>query len=64
MSYDVIVDTVLSSLTATAESASELDSRTRLLGLINDYEAENWRYERFQDFIWNNIAQTSLSARE
>ncbi len=64
MSYDVIVDTVLASLTTTGDSTPEADSRTRLLGLINDYEAENWRYERFQDFIWNNIAQTSLSARE
>lgn len=64
MSYDVVVDTMLSTVTTSEEVDAGPDGCTRLLGLINDYEDHRWRYQRFQDFVWNNIAQTSLSARE
>lgn len=64
MSYDVVVDAVLTTLAASGEADAGSDERKRLLGLVNDYEDQCWRYQRFQDFVWNNIAQTSLSARE
>jgi len=35
-----------------------------VLSLVNDFEDEKWRYEKFEDFIWNNIALTALSAEE
>lgn len=36
----------------------------KLLSLINDFEDGNWRYQKFQNFIWDNIAETSLSFEE
>ena len=35
-----------------------------VLSLINDFEDGEWRYERFQSFIWDNIAETALSKLE
>lgn len=35
-----------------------------VLSLINDFEDGVWRYERFQSFIWDNIAETALSKQE
>lgn len=35
-----------------------------LLSLINDFENGEWRYSKFQSFIWNNIKETALSHRE
>lgn len=35
-----------------------------LLSIINDFEGGDWRYSKFQNFIWDNIAETSLSYRE
>jgi len=35
-----------------------------VLSLINDFENGNWRYSKFQSFIWNNIAETALSLKE
>jgi hypothetical protein len=38
--------------------------RKTVLGLANDYEDGDWRYASFQDFIWDNVAETALSAQE
>ena len=35
-----------------------------LLSLINDFEEGSWYYERFHDFVLDNIIETSLSAKE
>lgn len=35
-----------------------------VLSLANDFEDEKWRREKFENFIWDNIALTALSARE
>lgn len=35
-----------------------------VLGIINDYEDGQWRYKKFQRFIWDNIKETALSLRE
>lgn len=31
---------------------------------VNDYEDGHWRYGKFYDFIWDNIKETALSAKE
>lgn len=36
----------------------------KVLSLVNDFEDRAWRYEIFENFVWDNIAQTALSARE
>jgi hypothetical protein len=35
-----------------------------VLSLINDFEEGKWRFSKFQNFIWDNIADTALSHRE
>lgn len=35
-----------------------------VLSIINDYEEGQWRYTKFQNFIWDNIKETALSAKE
>lgn len=35
-----------------------------VLGIINDFEEGEWRYEKFQKFVWNNIKETALSHSE
>lgn len=34
------------------------------LSLINDFESGEWRYEKFKNYIWDNIAETALSKIE
>lgn len=35
-----------------------------LLSLINDFESGKWRYDKFKNYIWDNIAETALSKQE
>lgn len=36
----------------------------KVLSIINDFQDGNWRYNKFQAFIWDNIAETALSYKE
>lgn len=40
-----------------------VDNKT-VLSLVNDFEDEKWRDEKFNNFVWDNIALTALSAKE
>ena len=35
-----------------------------VLSILNDYSDEKWQKQKFQNFIWNNIALTALSKME
>lgn len=35
-----------------------------ILSIINDFENGEWRYLKFKNFIWDNIAETALSLKE
>lgn len=35
-----------------------------ILSIANDFEDQAWRLEKFENFIWDNIALTALSAKE
>ncbi|SHF10076.1 HamA C-terminal domain-containing protein [Chryseobacterium vrystaatense] len=50
---DILTDTNLSPV-----------NRKNIISLINDYEDSDWMYTHFQNFIWDNIAETSLSHKE
>jgi len=50
---DLVKDTTL----------APIDNKT-VLSLANDFEDEKWRREKFENFIWDNIALTALSAKE
>lgn len=36
----------------------------KVLSIINDFENGEWRYNKFQNFIWDNIKETALSYKE
>jgi hypothetical protein len=36
------------------------DKIKNILSLVNDFENGNWRYDKFQNYIWDNIAETAL----
>lgn len=35
-----------------------------ILSILNDFEDGEWRYKKFQNFIWDNIKETALSKKE
>jgi hypothetical protein len=39
-------------------------AKEKILSMTNDFENGDWRYSKFQSFIWDNIAETALSYRE
>lgn len=62
MTFDIIIEDFFTSFYFDNDSKSYPNKS--LLGLINDFEDGDWRYKKFQNFIWDNIAETSLSHRE
>ncbi len=62
LSFEVLVDDTLASISSAPELIGVV--KKRILSLINDFEDSNWRYPKFQSYLWDNIAQTALSERE
>ena len=62
MEFKVIIDDSLLALSIGSERTS--NSSNNLIGIVNDFEDGNWRYEKFNSFVWDNIADTALSMRE
>lgn len=42
----------------------DLTEKSYVLSVINGFEEKEWRHGLFQQFVWNNIAETALSKRE
>lgn len=62
MAFEVLVDDHYLNLFKDTLLVS-VDNKT-VLSLANDFEDEKWRRENFENFIWDNIALTALSAKE
>jgi hypothetical protein len=62
MDFQILVDDLY--LKIFADTALTPVENKSVLSLANDFEDQKWRYEKFEDFIWNNIALTALSAQE
>ena len=60
--FDVLIDDALSNITSAAQLKGLV--KKRVLSLVNDFEDAKWRYPKFRNFLWDNIAQTALSQRE
>lgn len=60
--FDVIIDDWL--LNVCTNFSKKPADRKRIHSLINDFEAGEWRFNKFQSFIWDNIAECALSAKE
>lgn len=62
MNFDVLIDRSFEDV-CTDKKLQPVKNKF-ILSLINDYEDGDWRYKHFQNFIWDNIAETSLSYKE
>jgi hypothetical protein len=61
-SFDVLIDKSLADVTSVEQLASQVNKY--ILSLVNDFEDGQWRYSKFQSYLWDNIAQTALSEKE
>lgn len=62
MKFEVIVNDIFENLKLDATLTPT--GNKKVLGLLNDYENGSWRFDKFQNFIWDNIKETALSHSE
>lgn len=62
MDFEILIDDFFLKLDASSNLVPVKNKR--ILSLVNDYEDMQWRYEKFESFIWDNIALTALSEQE
>ncbi|UUD65743.1 DUF1837 domain-containing protein [Pseudomonas seleniipraecipitans] len=60
--FEILIDDFFENFNLEAGLAP-IDNK-KILGLLNDFEDGKWRFSHFQNFIWDNIAETALSQRE
>lgn len=60
--FEILFDGAFSKIN-TNEDLTPINNKS-ILSIINDFEEGNWRYTKFQNFIWDNIKETALSAKE
>lgn len=62
MEFEILIDCSFSDINLD-QSLAPVDKKFTT-SFLNDFEDGQWRYSKFQSFIWDNIAETSLSYRE
>lgn len=62
MNFEKLIDTSFVDIN-TNPALSPIDKKY-VLSLINDFESEEWRYDKFKNYIWDNIAEVALSKSE
>lgn len=62
MKFEVIVNDIFDNLKL--DTTLTPTNNKKVLGLLNDYENGNWRFDKFQNFIWDNIKETALNHSE
>lgn len=62
MEFEILIDDTL--LNVVNDNSLDFVTNNFLLSLINDFEDGGWRYEKFNNFVWDNIAETALSFKE
>lgn len=62
LSFEILIDDALAGITSVSQLTALVNKR--VLSLTNDFEDAEWRYLKFQSYLWDNIAQTALSQRE
>ncbi|MEE4454110.1 hypothetical protein V2S85_20830, partial [Novosphingobium resinovorum] len=60
--FETLIDDSLAKITNVTQLKDLLNKR--VLSLVNDFEGGKWRHSQFQNYLWDNIAQTALSERE
>ncbi|MCW7552724.1 DUF1837 domain-containing protein [Endozoicomonas gorgoniicola] len=62
MTFEVLVEDLFLN-TCTDKSLVPIENKS-ILSLANDYQEGKWRHSKFHNFVWDNIAETSLSYSE
>lgn len=62
MKFEIIVNNIFDDVKLDTTLSPTINKS--VLGIINDFENGEWRYEKFQNYIWNNIKETALSHSE
>lgn len=62
ISFEILVDDTLAAVASVPQLTTLINKH--VLSLINDFEEGEWRYSKFQSYLWDNIAQTALSEKE
>lgn len=62
MNFEVVIDSTLIDLEID-EGLTPANNKW-LLSIVNDFEDGEWRQDRFDNFVWDNIAQTALTQKE
>lgn len=60
--FEILIDD--SFLNLKSEDQIEHIENKKVLSLINDFADGKWRFKKFQEFIWDNIAETALSYQD
>lgn len=47
----------------TDKNLTPIEKKT-ILSLVNDFEDTKWRFDKFENFIWDNVAETALTYTE
>lgn len=62
MDFEVLINTSFIDI-CVDEKLTPIDKK-HVISVINDFEDGKWRYKKFLNFIWDNIADTALSYEE
>jgi len=62
MTFEVIINDIFENLKL--DSTLTPTENKKVLGILNDFENGSWRFDKFQNFIWDNIKETALSHSE
>ena len=61
MEFNILIDSAFSDFYKKSPSPP---NNKHILSIANDFEEGSWRHKNFHMFIWDNIAETSLSSQE
>jgi len=62
LEFEILIDTSFEEIN-TDGSLAPIENKS-VLSIVNDFENAAWRYDKFQSFVWDNIAETALSFGE
>jgi hypothetical protein len=62
MNFEILINELFSKINSDSEIT--VTNNKNLLSMVNIFEEGEWKYTNFQNFIFDNIAETSLSQKE
>lgn len=60
--FEILIDEAFVNINA--NKVLEPTDNKKVLSIVNDFEDGIWRYSKFQNFVWDNIIESSLSYKE